>query len=139
MNLVDRLGYLQFDEDDVFDELVNSIFPDHDPIASNDHGVLLRDGEPRLAQLVHQCVFIHFLKKPSSQCVEHRQGAANDCLDRRLILSPPVSICVFCVFCGSIFLVYCRHNLANSLTPAVQQRRGWPAHRVKPGGTLRRP
>jgi hypothetical protein len=39
-------------------------------------------------------------------------------LDSRLILSSPISICVFCVFCGSIFLVYCRHNLANSLAPA---------------------
>jgi hypothetical protein len=47
MNLVDRLGYLQFDEDDVFDEQVNSIFPDHDPIVPNDHGMLLRDGELR--------------------------------------------------------------------------------------------
>src|ERR1700733_11388556 len=36
-------------------------------------------------------------------------------LDRGLILSSPVSICVFC---GSSFLVYCRHSLANSLTPA---------------------
>jgi hypothetical protein len=78
MNLVDRLGYLQFDEDDVFDELVNSIFPDHDPIVSNDHGMLLRDGESRLAELVHQCVFIDFLKKSGSQRVEHRQGATND-------------------------------------------------------------
>src|ERR1700733_6665113 len=39
-------------------------------------------------------------------------------LDRRLILPSPISICVFFVFCGSIFLVYCRHNLSNSLTPA---------------------
>ncbi|MGA9016914.1 MAG: hypothetical protein WB509_30835 [Acetobacteraceae bacterium] len=29
-------------------------------------------------------------------------------LDRRLILSSQVSICVFCVFCGSIFLAYRR-------------------------------
>ena len=49
MNLVDPLGHLQFNKDDVFDEWVNSIFPDHDPIASNDHGMLLRDSEPRLA------------------------------------------------------------------------------------------
>ena len=62
--------------------------------------------------------FHNFLKEASSQRLEHRQGAANDPLDRRLTLSSPVSICVFCVFCGSIFLVYCRHNLANSLTPA---------------------
>jgi hypothetical protein len=54
MNIVDRPGYLQLDEDDVFDEQVNSIFPDHDPIVSNNHGMLLRDGEPRLAQLVRQ-------------------------------------------------------------------------------------
>jgi hypothetical protein len=78
MNLVDCLGYLQLDEDDVFDEQVNSIFPDHDPIVPNDHGMLLRDGEPRLAELVHQCVFIHFLKESGSQRVEHRKGAAND-------------------------------------------------------------
>ena len=56
MNLVDRLGYLQLDKDDVFDEQVNSIFPDHDPIVSNDHGMLLRDREPSLAELVFQCV-----------------------------------------------------------------------------------
>jgi hypothetical protein len=67
VNLVDRLGYLQFDEHAVCDQQVNSIFPDLDPIVSNDHGMLLRDGEPRLAQLVHQCVFIDFLKEPSSQ------------------------------------------------------------------------
>jgi hypothetical protein len=78
MNIVDRPGYLQFDEDDVFDKQVNSIFPDHDPIVSNDHGMLLRDGEPRLAQLVDQCVFIDSLKESSSQRVDHRQGCAND-------------------------------------------------------------
>ena len=74
MNLVDRLGYLQFDEDDVFDEQINSIFPDHDPIVSSGHAMLLQDGEPRLAQIVHRCVFIYFLKKLRSQRVEHRQG-----------------------------------------------------------------
>jgi hypothetical protein len=52
MNLVDCLGYLQFDEDDVFNEQVNSIFPDYDPVVPNDHGMLLRDGEPRLAEFV---------------------------------------------------------------------------------------
>jgi hypothetical protein len=50
MNLVDRLGYLQFDEDDVFDEQVNGIFPDHDSVVSNGHRMLLRDGKPRLAE-----------------------------------------------------------------------------------------
>ena len=54
MNLVNCLGYLQFNEDDVFDEQVNSVFPDHDPIVSNDHVMLLRDGEPSLAELVRQ-------------------------------------------------------------------------------------
>jgi hypothetical protein len=47
-------------------------------------------------------------------------------LDRRLTLSLPVlpvSICVFCVFCGSIFLVYCRHYLAKLLTPAEGRER----------------
>ena len=66
MNLIDRPRDLQFDEDDVFDEQVDSIFSDHDPIVSNDHGMLLRDGEPGLADLVHQCVFIHSLKESSS-------------------------------------------------------------------------
>jgi hypothetical protein len=42
-------------------------------------------------------------------------------LDRRLILSTPISICVFCVFCGSIFLSYCRHNLSDSLTQQPQE------------------
>ena len=51
MNLVNRLGYLQFDKDDVFDEKVYS------PTTSR---------------------FIDFLKEPSPQRVEHRQGAAND-------------------------------------------------------------
>ncbi len=58
MKLVDRLGNLQNDEDDVFDESVTVY-----------------------------------------------------------------SICVFCVFCGSIFLVYRRHNLANSLP----QQKPYPA------------
>jgi len=66
MNLIDRPRDLQFDEDDVFDEQVDSIFPDHDPIVSNDHGMLLRDGEAGLAELVHQCVFIDLLKESSS-------------------------------------------------------------------------
>jgi hypothetical protein len=51
MNLVDRPGYLQFDEDDVLDEQVNR-YSDYDPIVPNDHGMLLRDGEPRLAEFV---------------------------------------------------------------------------------------
>jgi hypothetical protein len=75
MNLVDRFGYLQFDEDDAFDEQVNRLFP----------------------------------------------------IDRRLTLSSPVSICVFCVVCGSTFLAYCRHEVSNSLTATVQQTRGSPA------------
>jgi hypothetical protein len=56
----------------------NSIFPYHDAIVPNDHGILVRHGKPRLAQLVHQCVFIDLLKESGSQRVEHRQGAAND-------------------------------------------------------------
>jgi hypothetical protein len=115
MNIVDRLRHLQLDEDDVFDEQVNSIFPDHDPIVSNNHGMLLRDGEPRLAQLVHQSVFIHFLKKSSSQRVEHRQSAANDSFGQEvnpvlaglhLRVSRMPSGLDPRVFCGSIFLVY---------------------------------
>jgi hypothetical protein len=78
MNLVDPLGYLQFDEDGVFDEQVSRIVPDHRPIVSNDHAMLPRDAEPSLAKLVRQSVFIDFLKEPCSQPVEHGQGAAND-------------------------------------------------------------
>jgi hypothetical protein len=44
-------------------------------------------------------------------------------LDRRLTLSSPVSICVFCVFCGSILLVYWQQNLSNSLTQAESRDR----------------
>ena len=49
--------------------------------------MLLRDGEPRLAELVHQCVFIDFLKEPGSQRVEYRQGAANDSFGQEV--NPP--------------------------------------------------
>ena len=84
MNLVDRPGYFQFDEDHVFDEQVNRIVPDHNAIVSNDHAMLLRDGDSGLAKLVQQSVFIDFLKESASQPVEHRQGAANNTLDRRL-------------------------------------------------------
>ena len=48
-------------------------------------------------------------------------------LDRRLTPTSPVSICVFCVFCGSIKLAYCQHNLSNSLTSA--ERRDKTAYR----------
>jgi hypothetical protein len=38
---------------------------------------------------------------------------------------------VFCVLCGSTFLVYCRHEVSNSLTPAVRaagsQDKSWMA------------
>src|SRR6516225_4939067 len=76
--------------------------------------MLLRDSELGFAQLVHQCVFIDFLKVPSAWSTVRAQPMIR--LDRRLTLSAPASICVFCVLCGSIFLAYCRHNLANSLT-----------------------
>jgi hypothetical protein len=62
----------------MFDQEVYGIFPDHDPFISNDHGMLLRDGEPGLSELVHQRIFIDFLKETSSQRLEHRQRAAND-------------------------------------------------------------
>jgi hypothetical protein len=78
MNIVDPLGGFQFDEDDVFDEQVNGIVPDHNPIISNNDAMSLRDGEPSLPELVHQSVFIDFLKKSASQRGEHRQGTAND-------------------------------------------------------------
>jgi hypothetical protein len=39
-------------------------------------------------------------------------------LGRTLTRSSPVSICVFCVFCGSIVFVYYRHNLSEPLRPA---------------------
>jgi hypothetical protein len=84
MDFVDRLQYLQFDEDDVFDKQVNSIFPDHYPIVSNDHGMLLRDGESRLAKLVDRCVFLDFLKESRSQRLEHRQGAADDSFEQEV-------------------------------------------------------
>jgi hypothetical protein len=118
MNLVDRLGYLQLDEDHAFDEQVNSIFPDHDPIVPNDHGMLWRHGEPRLAKLVHQCVFIDFLKNPVPRTWSTVRAQPMIRLDTRLTPSSPASICVFCAICGSTFLAYCGHNLSNSLTPA---------------------
>jgi hypothetical protein len=46
--------------------------------------MLLRDGEPRLAELVHQRVFIDFLKESSSQRMEHRQGAANNSFGQKV-------------------------------------------------------
>jgi hypothetical protein len=44
-------------------------------------------------------------------------------LDRTLTLSDPAFICVFCVFCGSISLIYIQHNVSNSLTPADSRDR----------------
>ena len=68
-----------------------------------------------------ECVFIDFLKEFPLPARGAPSGAAYlFCLDRRLILSSPVSIWVFC---GSSFLVYCRHSLANSLMLTVPYRR----------------
>jgi hypothetical protein len=49
MNLVDRFHRFQFDDDDARDKQINGIFTDHDPIVPNDHWMLLRDRESRLA------------------------------------------------------------------------------------------
>jgi hypothetical protein len=77
MNLVDTLA--TFNSMTTLSSTSRSTaYSDYDPIAPNDHGMLVRHGKPRLAQLVHQCVFIDFLKESSSQRVEHRKGAAND-------------------------------------------------------------
>jgi hypothetical protein len=84
MDLVDRLGYLQFDQDDVFDEQVSRIVSDHDPIVSNDHTMLLRDGDPSFPELVKQSVFIDSLKESGSQRAEYRQDAANDPLGQKV-------------------------------------------------------
>ncbi len=49
------------------------------------------------------------------------------CLDRRLILSSPVFICVACVFCGSNFLAYCRHSHSQGKwnRKTRRTRKGW--------------
>jgi hypothetical protein len=78
MNLVDRFRHFHFDEDDTFDEQINGLITDHDPAVPINHRMLLRDGETRLVQLVHQCVFIDPLKEPGFQRVQYRQGAADD-------------------------------------------------------------
>ena len=89
MNLFDRFGCLQFDEDDVLDEGVSHIVHDHNPAVSNDHAMLLRDGDSSLAKLVQQSVFIDFLRESGSQRVEHRQGAANDrAIERGQLVEP---------------------------------------------------
>ena len=41
MNLIDPLRRLQFDQNVTFNERVNRIVPDHDPIVSNGHAMLL--------------------------------------------------------------------------------------------------
>src|SRR5271170_7414633 len=86
-------NHVQFDEDDVFDEQVNGIFPDRDPFVSNDHGKLLRDGESRLAWRVHQCVSYTFSRKPVPSAWSTVRAQPMVRLDRTLILSSPISIC----------------------------------------------
>jgi hypothetical protein len=76
--------------------------------------MLLRDGEPSLAKLVQQSVFIDFLKEPVPSAWSTVRAQPMIRLDRRLTLSSPVSICVFGVFCGSISLFCSRQNLSNS-------------------------
>jgi hypothetical protein len=65
---------------------------DLDPILSNNPRMLLRDREPRLAELVHQCVFIDFLKEFNSQRVAYRQGAANDSFGKELTATSTVHL-----------------------------------------------
>jgi hypothetical protein len=88
--------------------------------------------------------FIDVLKKSGSRCVEHRQGAADDSFGEGSTPPSSVSICVFGVFCGSIWL-YCGRNLADSLIPAnppaithgaVCPRRKWnrKSRRTRKGG-----
>ena len=82
--------------------------------------MLLRDGEPRLTELVHQCVFIDFLKESSSQRVEHRQGAANDSFGQEV--NPVLAGIHLRVLRVLRFHFPCllQHDLSNSLTPANQ-------------------
>ena len=72
------IAFATFNKDALFHKQINSKFPDHDPIVPNGHRVLLRDGKPSLAQLMHQRPFIHLLHEPSSQPMEHRLRAPND-------------------------------------------------------------
>jgi hypothetical protein len=105
MNLVDRFHRFQFDEDDALDKQINGIFTDHDPIVSNDHWMLLRDRESRLAQLVQPCVFMDLLEKFASSVCSTVRAQPMMRFDSRSTPSASASVCVFCVFCGSIPLI----------------------------------
>jgi hypothetical protein len=49
---------------DVFVEQVNRIFPDHDPIVSNDHGMVLRDASPDLRSSCTNAFSYTFSRNP---------------------------------------------------------------------------
>jgi hypothetical protein len=104
MNLVDRPDHLQYNEVGAFDKRIYCIFPYHDPVVANGHKIPRRDRAPSLAQLVHQCAFIDFLKEHGSQCMEPREGAADDSFGQEV--DPPARLSVS-VFRGSISLAYC--------------------------------
>src|SRR5271166_161693 len=113
MNLVERPDRLQLHQDRVLDQQVHGIFANHDAVIPNGHSMLLRDGKPSLPQLMRQCVFINLLQEPHPQRALNRQSAADDPPGQPVHLA--LNLRVLSV-CGSIFLSYCRHRLAKSLT-----------------------
>jgi hypothetical protein len=77
MNLVDRLGYFQSTRTNTFDEQVNSIFRLRSHRIERPRDVVARR-RAQTSGVRAQCIFIDFLKKSSSQRVQHCKGAAND-------------------------------------------------------------
>ena len=117
MDVVDCLGHFQFDNDDTLDKQVNSIVANHDPIVPNHHSMLLQDGEPGLAQFMHQSVFIDFLQKSNPERVKHSQGAADNSSGQQVKpVLPGIHRRVLRVR-RFHFLIHCRNNLANKFTP----------------------
>jgi hypothetical protein len=57
-------------------------------------------------------------------------------LDRRLTLSSPASICVFCVVCGSTFLVYCPRPAQRALSDRKENGTANHAEHAKGSGAL---
>lgn len=80
MSRVELADRFQLDDDRVLDKENCHVLTHNYSVVVNGKPVLLQRGEPRLSELVGECILIDFLEESRAKCVVNGIGTPNNAL-----------------------------------------------------------
>jgi hypothetical protein len=124
------LGGLQFHDHRFFDQQVDRVFTNNDPVLDDDNAALLYDREAGFAKLVRARIFLNLFKESRSKSIGDSHRASDDSLRQPI---PPRFICVHLRSSAAEYSLLPLHpQLAEELTASSDHPRASAALGVAP-------